>query len=139
MYYWLLYDIALMRILTYSGYSSYCQRLNKKIVSPLISSYEQEGILDRINNVDQPSSKKSKALFNDIKKIRKENFERLTIYEFIVKEIRKQQKLMDTRKIVGLEKETLEKINKIHGYICETGVALKSEEVETYVQHLPEL
>ena len=36
MYYWMMYDIALMRIFTYFSYSSYCQKLNKKIVGPII-------------------------------------------------------------------------------------------------------
>jgi hypothetical protein len=32
MYYWLLWDIAIMRVLTYNNYSNYCDRLNRKIV-----------------------------------------------------------------------------------------------------------
>lgn len=32
MYYWLLWDIAIMRVLTYNSYSNYCDRLNRKII-----------------------------------------------------------------------------------------------------------
>jgi hypothetical protein len=39
--------------------------------------------------------------------------------------MRKQQKMMDTRRIVGLQKETLGKIDTVHKYVCETGKALK--------------
>ena len=42
-----------------------------------------------------------------------------------MKELRKQQKLMDTRKVLGLEGDNLEKLNKVHKYICETGTEMK--------------
>ena len=32
MYYWLWLDISIMRLFTYSSYSSYCEKLNKKIL-----------------------------------------------------------------------------------------------------------
>ena len=32
MYYWLWLDISLMRLFTYSSYSSYCAKLNQKIL-----------------------------------------------------------------------------------------------------------
>lgn len=51
--------------------------------------------------------------------------------------MRKMQKLMDTRKIVGLEQETLSKIDKIHAFICETGTVLKKEEILAYLKDLP--
>jgi hypothetical protein len=53
----------------------------------------------------KPSPVKEKKIFNEILAVRRVNFENIEKYEFIVKEIRKQQKLMDTRKILGLEGE----------------------------------
>ena len=44
---------------------------------------------------------------------------------------------MDTRKIVGLEDKTLQNIEEIHKFICETGLALKEPEVQAYASHLP--
>lgn len=46
---------------------------------------------------------------------------------------------MDTRKIIGLEPKTLQNIEEIHKFVCETGLALKEPEVQSYVSHLPEI
>ena len=36
---------------------------------------------------------------------------------------------MDTRKLLHIEKEKIEKIEKIHRYVCSTGIELKDPEV----------
>lgn len=48
MYYWIYYDIAVMRLLTYRAYSTYCDRLNRKIIMPILSKYEESGLLDKM-------------------------------------------------------------------------------------------
>lgn len=48
---------------------------------------------------------KAKQVFEEVLSIRRKNFENTEKYDYIVKELRKQQKLMDTRNILGLTKE----------------------------------
>ena len=57
--------------------------------------------------------------------------------EFIIKELRKQQKLMDTRHILGLEEDQLKKIEVVHKYVCKAGAELKDAEVLEYLRSLP--
>lgn len=37
-----------MRVFTYHSYSSYSQKLNKKIVDPIIDNYKQTKLLEKI-------------------------------------------------------------------------------------------
>lgn len=69
--------------------------------------------------------------------VRKKNFENIEIYEYIVKEVRKQQKMMDSRAIIGLDGETNQKVDYLHSYLCETGVALKDPEILNYMKQVP--
>jgi hypothetical protein len=39
MYYWLLFDIATMRILTFSSYSTSCAKINRRIVDNSLKNY----------------------------------------------------------------------------------------------------
>jgi hypothetical protein len=48
--------------------------------------------------------------------------------------MRKQQKLMDSRTIVGLDDETKSKINLVHDFLCEMGKILKDPEILNYLQ-----
>jgi hypothetical protein len=59
--------------------------------------------------------------------------------EYVVREVRKGQKLMDTRQIVGVGKETLETVELMHEYVCQAGVALGVGEVRSYVGQLAEI
>lgn len=49
MYYWVMFDIAMMRILTYHAYSSYCDKMNRKIVTPALKRYEDKNVLTKID------------------------------------------------------------------------------------------
>lgn len=71
--------------------------------------------------------------------VRKKNFENIEIYEYIVKEVRKQQKMMDSRAIIGLDGETKQKVDYLHSYLCETGVALKDPEILNYMKQVPDI
>lgn len=74
MYYWVIFDIAMMRILTYGKYSSYCDRLDKKIVTPLLKRYESRDILTKIEEEPKKDDKwKKKNLFKEIKGVRAMN------------------------------------------------------------------
>lgn len=55
MYYWIYYDIAVMRLLTYRTYSTYCDRLNRKIIMPILRKYEESGLLDKMEGSSQSS------------------------------------------------------------------------------------
>ena len=57
--------------------------------------------------------------------------------EYIVRELRKQQKLMETRKLIGLEGQSWSKLQKIYKWICESGVALRDPEVIQYLSEVP--
>ena len=45
--------------------------------------------------------------------------------EYIIRQLRKQQKLMDTRKLIGFRQEQMQNIDKVHKFICDTGTELK--------------
>ena len=67
MYYWILYDIALMRIMTYNTYSSYCDRLIRKIINPILKNYQDSGTLARIQTSDEAhTDPASRKLFKDV-------------------------------------------------------------------------
>lgn len=67
MYYWMLYDIGLMRVFTYHSYLSYSQKLNKKIVDPIISNYKQANILEKIEaSQNKADSQDLKNLFKEV-------------------------------------------------------------------------
>jgi hypothetical protein len=59
-----MFDIAMMRVLTYSSYSSYCEKLGRRIIDPAIKKYENKGLIDKIEK-DQAKKEgwKKKALF----------------------------------------------------------------------------
>jgi hypothetical protein len=103
MYYWLLFDISSFRILSYGGYLKYCKKLSEKIINPAIENYERAGLIKRIGGLsDTEVEKPDRKLFDEVNAIRKRNLETFEAQEYIVKELRKRQKMMDTRKIVGL-------------------------------------
>lgn len=53
--------------------------------------------------------------------------------------MRKQQKLMDSRTIIGLDDETRRKIDLVHEFLCETGKNLKDPEILNYLKEVPDL
>ena len=74
MYYWVMFDIAMMRILTYQSYSSYCDKLNRRIVTPALKRYEDKKLFNKIEEGSKTKDKfKKKALFKDVKAVRTEN------------------------------------------------------------------
>lgn len=92
-----------MRVLTYYSYVKNCEKMNKKIVDFSLKNYEDKKIFNCLEDLkERPKPSKERQVFNDILAIRRINFENIENYDFIVKEVRKQQKLMDTRKIIGL-------------------------------------
>ena len=56
-----------------------------------------------------------------------------------MKELRKQQKLMDTRKILGLEGERVQKIETIHKFLTKSGEAFNHPEIKRYNEQVPDL
>lgn len=48
MYYWVLFDISFMRILTYHTFSTYCQKLQRRIVKPSLAKYEEKDLFKKI-------------------------------------------------------------------------------------------
>jgi hypothetical protein len=56
-----------------------------------------------------------------------------------VKELRKQQKLMDTRKILGFEGERSEKVEVIHKFLCKFGEVFNNAEIKRYNEKVPAL
>ena len=71
MYYWVLFDIAMMRIFTYHTYSSYCSRFNKRIVTPSLQRYEDKKLYTKIGEINQKSDGfKRKALFKEVNLVR---------------------------------------------------------------------
>lgn len=130
MYYWLYFDIGLMRVFTYHNYSTYCDKINKKIIDTTLKNYQDAQILtDIIKSVNETKQGQSpnRKLFNQVLEIRRKNFENIEIYDYIVKEMRKQQKIMDTRKILGFSPEKQSKIDAIHSFICANGTKLKND------------
>lgn len=93
--------------------------------------------IEDVSKEGKPS--KAKQVFEEILSIRRQNFQNIEKYDYIVKELRKQQKLMDTRSILGLSKEKLEKLEKIHKFICEKGEQFKNTEVMRYNDQVPSL
>jgi hypothetical protein len=53
--------------------------------------------------------------------------------------MRKQQKLMDSRTIIGLDDETRRKIDLVHSFLCETGKNLKDAEILNYLKDVPDI
>jgi hypothetical protein len=140
MYYWLLLDVSMMRVLTYSSYTTSCAKIIKKIIDQSLKNYEEKGIIKEIETVNsKPNPSKEKRIFNDILTIRRANFENIENYEFIVKELRKQQKLMDTRKIIGLDEDRVKKIETIHKFLCKFGEVYKNQEIMRYNEQVPGL
>lgn len=65
-------------------------------------------MLKKIEDVSKDGKQsKAKQIFEEVLSIRRQNFENIEKYDYIVKELRKQQKLMDTRNIIGLNGEKL--------------------------------
>jgi hypothetical protein len=48
MYYWLLIDISIMRVLTYSAYSTSCNKINRRIVDQTLKNYQDRNIIKEI-------------------------------------------------------------------------------------------
>jgi hypothetical protein len=48
MYYWLLFDISAMRVLTFSRYQTYCHKLKEKIIDPAINNYQKAGLISKV-------------------------------------------------------------------------------------------
>jgi hypothetical protein len=140
MYYWLILDISFMRVLTYGSYTSYCEKIAKRIIDHSLKNYDEKNIVKKIEEVSEKNNpSKERQLFNEILAIRRKNFENIEKYDFIVKEVRKQQKLMDTRTILGLAGEKQEKIDKIHSFICRCGEIYKNTEIMKYNEQVPAL
>ena len=51
MYYWLLIDISIMRVLTYHSYAKNCEKINKKIVDFTLKNYDEKKIIKNIENL----------------------------------------------------------------------------------------
>ena len=60
-----------------------------------------------------------------MKKIREVSFESKSLMDWILKEVRKQQKLMDSYKILGLSDVQKEKIDKIVKFYCDNASEFK--------------
>ena len=69
-----------------------------------IKKYEDKGIFEKIEKEEgKKDGWKKKALFKEINLVRAGNTDNISENEYIMKELRKQQKLMDTRKLLGLD------------------------------------
>ncbi len=65
MYYWLLIDISIMRVLTYHSYAKNCEKINKKIVDFSLKNYDEKKIIKNIEDLKQlPKPSKERQLFN---------------------------------------------------------------------------
>lgn len=129
-----------MRLFTYHTYASYCEKLRRRIVGPCLKRYQEKDLLQLIaESKGKKNQKKEKEIFKQVSHVREFNMESLVENEYIIKELSKQQKLMDTRRIIGLDKETMDKVDTIHQFICDTGTRLKVGEVMEYVSHLADI
>ena len=78
MYYWVLFDISFMRILTYHTFSTYCEKLQRRIVKPSLAKYEEKDLYKKIEaQSESKDSKKQRLLFKDVNKVRGENMQRI--------------------------------------------------------------
>ena len=90
--------------MTYHSYATYCEKLRRRVIDPAVKKYEEKGILAKIEKDEgKKDGWKKKALFKEINIVREKNMTNISENEYIMKELRKQQKLMDTRKLLGLE------------------------------------
>ena len=65
--------------MTYHTYSSYCDKLSRRIVNPLLKNYEERNLLTKImENSKKNDEKRRKTLWKEVGLVRKANMENLS-------------------------------------------------------------